>query len=60
MKISFTMVLRHDPRFLQKEIWDFSSIRLSSTAELDLKVFSLRCENTWWLMENKSAILILD
>lgn len=44
METSFALVLRHHSGFFQQEVRDLSTIRFSSTAELNFKVLSLRCK----------------
>ena len=41
VKVPFTLILAHHSGFLQEEVGDFPPVRLSSSAELDLKVFTL-------------------
>lgn len=41
VEVSLVLILAHHPRLLQQEVWDFATVWLSSSAELNLKVFPL-------------------
>lgn len=55
VEVPLVLVLAHDSRFLQQEVGDFPSVRLSSSAELDLEVFPLSAET-----RPESAIRLRD
>lgn len=41
VEVPLALILAHHPRLLQQEVWDFATVWLSSSAELNLKVFPL-------------------
>lgn len=41
VEVPLALVLTHHPRLLQQEVGDFTAIRLTASAELDLKVLAL-------------------
>ena len=46
VEVPFALVLAHHPRLLQQEVRDLPTVRLSTSAELDLKVLPLRMRRT--------------
>lgn len=41
VEVPLVLVLAHHPRLLKEEVGDFTTVRLSSSAKLDLKVLTL-------------------
>lgn len=46
VEVPLALILAHHPRLLQEEVWDFATIRLPASAELNFEIFSLVGANT--------------
>ena len=46
VEVPLLLILGDHSRFFQKEVWDLSSIRFTSSTELDLEIFTLGAAKT--------------